>query len=46
VEKVNIDLNLTNILVEQVGHVTRVQLFCCLADTRMKGEFEKDQLLL
>ena len=45
-EKVSIDLNLANILVLRVGHVIKVQLFCCLADKRMKVEFEKGQLLL
>ena len=42
VEKVNIDLSLANILVLRAGHVIKVQLFCCLADKRMKVEFEKD----
>ncbi len=45
-EKVNIDSNLTNILALQVGHEVKEQLFCCLADKRMKVEFEKGLLLL
>jgi len=46
VGRVNIDLNLTSILVSQVAHVKEEKLFCCLDGKHIKGEFEINQLLL